>query len=116
LRAEKEKKLAQQKEIEKMERLQREEEKERERAEKEKKRAKQKEIEKIRLEEGKAAKAEASKLKRQRELEKMRAKSIEMQAKVSLITILCMIIMKSKMMLIHCLLLFFEVAGGRKGS
>ena len=53
----------------------------------EKKRAKQKEIEKMKLDEEKAAKAEASKLRRQRELEKMRAKSIEMQEKVSLITI-----------------------------
>lgn len=64
--------------------MQLEEEKERARAEKEKKRVKQKEMEKIQLEEEKAAKAEASKLKRQRELEKMRAKSIEMQEKVSL--------------------------------
>jgi hypothetical protein len=41
----------------------------------------------MKLDEEKAAKAEASKLRRQRELEKMRAKSIEMQEKVSLITI-----------------------------
>ncbi|KAL7449853.1 hypothetical protein ACHAWC_001864, partial [Mediolabrus comicus] len=48
----------------------------------EKKLAKQKEIEKMKLDEEKAAKAEASKLRRQRELEKMRAKSIEMQEKL----------------------------------
>ena len=41
----------------------------------------------MQLEKEKAAKAEASKLKRQRELEKMRAKSIEMQEKVSLIAV-----------------------------
>lgn len=41
----------------------------------------------MKLDEEKAAKAEASKLRRQRELEKMRAKSIEMQEKVSPITI-----------------------------
>lgn len=39
-------------------------------------------MEKIELEEEKAAKVKASKLKRQRELEKMRAKSIEMQEKL----------------------------------
>ena len=53
----------------------------------EKKRALQQEMDKMQLEKEKAAKAEASKLKRQRELEKMRAKSIEMQEKVSLIAV-----------------------------
>lgn len=66
------------------------------------KRAKQKETEKMKLDEEKASKAEASKLKRQRELEKMRAKSIEMQEKVSLITILCENRRSRKQSLIYC--------------
>ena len=61
-------------------------------------------MEKIQLEEEKAAKAEASKLKRQRELEKMRAKSIEMQEKVSLNIMLCMKYWMSQSKLIVCYL------------
>lgn len=69
--------------------------------------AKQKEIEN---EDDKAAKAEASKIKRQRELEKMRAKSIEMQEKASLITIH---VMQSKNSLTY-LVMFFWLSCARK--